>query len=354
MPIAIRRWRRAVLAVAMVGLTAWSGRVLALDLNVGVIGASSDAPFFIADKRGYFKHEGLAVSFVRFDSAAKAIAPLGTGELDVAGGATSAALYNAVKRGVGIRIVADKAKNAKDHGFAALMVRKDLIDSGRVRSLKDFKGLKVAISAVGNSEAFLVDVALQQAGLDLADIDRIYLGFPQHIAAFINKGIDASLTVEPTVSAVVKAGAAVRFLGVDEFFPDYQTAVTFYSDRFIKEKPEAAKGFMRALIHAARDYNDALIDGHLVGPGSDAIIAILTENSHIKDPEVYRSITSHYFDPDGQVNLDALRKTWDFFKATKQIDGSVTVDQVVDMSFANAAAAALGPYKKAGAAKAQH
>ena len=69
-------------------------------LNVGVTDASSDVPFFIADKRGYFKAEGLDVNFIRFNSAAKMIAPLGTGELDVASGATSAALYNAVKRGV--------------------------------------------------------------------------------------------------------------------------------------------------------------------------------------------------------------------------------------------------------------
>ncbi len=347
MRIAIQNLHRLALAAGVIVLAGpMPGRAAPLELNVGIIGASSDAPFFIADKRGYFKAEGLAVNFIRFDSAAKAIAPLGTGELDVASGATSAALYNAVKRGVGIKIVADKARNAKDHGFQALMVRKDLIDSGRVKSLKDLKGLKIAISAVGNSEAFLVDVALQQAGLELSDVERVYLGFPQHIAAFANGGIDASLTVEPTVSAIVKSGKAVRFLGVDAFYPDYQTAVTFYSDKFIREKPDAAKAFMRALLRGARDYNDALADGRLTGPGADAIIAILVENSHVKDPEIYRSMTSHYCDPDGQVNLAALRHTWDFFSETKQIDGSVTVDQVMDMSFATAAAAALGPYAK--------
>jgi NitT/TauT family transport system substrate-binding protein len=321
----------------------------AQNLNVGVIGASSDAPFFIAEKRGYFRAEGLTVNFVRFDSAAKAIAPLGTGELDVASGATSAGLYNAVKRDVGIRIVSDKARNAKGYGFQALMVRRDLIDSGKVKTLADFKGLKVAISAAGNSEAFLVDEALRKGGVALGDIERVYLGFPQHIAAFTNGAIDASLTVEPTVSAIVKSGTAVRFIGADEVHPDFQTAVTFYSDKFIKEKPEAANKFMKALIHAARDYNDTLQDGRLIGPGADDIIAILAEYSHVKDPAVYRAITSHYFDPNGEVNLASLRATWEFFKDTKQIDGSVTVDQVVDMRFAKAAAAALGPYTKKGA-----
>src|SRR5262249_49350168 len=98
----------------------------AQEITIGTIGASSDSPFFIADKRGYSKDEGLTVKFIRFDSAAKAMAPLGTGELLVASGATSAALYNAVKRGVTLRIVADKAKNPPGYGFESLLVRKDL------------------------------------------------------------------------------------------------------------------------------------------------------------------------------------------------------------------------------------
>jgi len=85
-----------VAAVALIGAIAAAGHAGAQEITVGTIGASSDSPFFIADKRGYFKDEGLTVKFIRFDSAAKAMAPLGTGELLVASGATSAALYNAV------------------------------------------------------------------------------------------------------------------------------------------------------------------------------------------------------------------------------------------------------------------
>jgi NitT/TauT family transport system substrate-binding protein len=331
-------------------IVALTGPGHAQKLNAGLTNSSSDVPFFVADKRGYFKAEGLDVNLVRFDSAAKMMAPLGTGELDVASGATSAALYNAVKRDVGLRIVSDKAKNAPEHGFQAIMVRKDLADSGKVKSMKDFKGLKVAISAAGNSEAFIVDYALRKGGLTIADVEPVYLGFPQHVPAYANGGIDASLTVEPTLSRIVKSGTAVRLAGIDEIYPNFQTAVIFYSDKFAKEQPEQAKKFMRALIRGARDYNDALEHGHLTGPGADDIIAILTEYSFIKDPAVHRAITSHYFDPNGQVNVAALKDAWQFFKDTKQIDGSVTVDQIVDLSFAKWAAESLGPYTKKSAA----
>src|ERR1700730_14834119 len=340
----VYRWLVAGFALAAaLGL---AGRVEAQELTIGTIGASSDAPLFIADALGYYAEQGLKVKFVRFDSAAKMIPSLGSGEVDVGSGATSAGLYNAVKRGIGIKIVADKARNAKGYGFQAVLVRKDLADSGKVKSLKDFKGLKVALSAIGNSESALMDTALRRGGLSFADIEPVYLGFPEHTPAYLNHAIDASLTVEPTTSQILKLGTAVKLIGADEVYPDFQTAVTFYGANFIKNKPEAAKKFMKALVRGMRFYNDALDGGKIAGANADEVVAILVEYSHIKDPAVHRAIISHAVDPDGHVNMESLSYAWEFFKDTKQIDGSVTVADVVDLGFAKDAATALGPYAK--------
>src|SRR5882757_2326012 len=103
----------AVLAAAWV-LPAVAG---AETVRVGIVGASSDAPFFIADAKGYFAAEGLTVELMPFDSGAKMVAPLGTGDLDAGGGAVSVGLYNAVKRGVGLKIVADKVHYGPGYGF---------------------------------------------------------------------------------------------------------------------------------------------------------------------------------------------------------------------------------------------
>jgi len=340
----IHRWLVAGLAVvAAVGL---SGGVHAQELTIGTVGAASDVPFFIADAKGYFAEQGLKVTFVRFDSAAKMIPSLGSGEVDAGGGATSAGLYNAVKRGIGIKIVADKARNAIGYGFQAIMVRTDLIDSGRVKSLKDFKGLKLAMTANGNSDNAIVNYALVQNGLSYNDIDPVFLGFPNQIAAYANKAIDASLTVEPTVTDVLKLGTAKRLIGIDEVFPDYQTAVTLYSPKFMQEQPEHAKKFMVALVKAMRFYNDALKGGHIAGPNAEEVISILTKYSFIKDPAVHRAIISQAVDPDGQLNMPSLQMAWQFFKDTKEIDGSVKVDDVVDLSYVQAASKVLGPYVK--------
>jgi NitT/TauT family transport system substrate-binding protein len=229
--------KKITLWAAGIFIAAFSGPLQAQELTIGTIGASSDAPFFIADAKGYFAEQGLKVSFVRFDSAAKSIPSLGSGEVDVGSGASSAGLYNAVARGIGIKIVADKARNAKGYGFQAIMARTDLIDSGKVKGVKDLKGLKVAMSANGNSENAFMNYALVQAGLSYSDIDPVFLGFPNQIAAYANKAIDASLTVEPTVAELLKLGTAKKLISADDVFPDYQTAVVFYGPKFMHDQP---------------------------------------------------------------------------------------------------------------------
>ncbi|HSZ66663.1 MAG TPA: ABC transporter substrate-binding protein, partial [Xanthobacteraceae bacterium] len=246
----IRRWFAVGLTVAAV--LGFVGRAQAQELTIGTIGASSDAPLFIADALGYYAEQGLKVKFVRFDSAAKMIPSLGSGEVDVGSGATSAGLYNAVKRGINIKVVSDKARNAPGYGFEAILARTDLVDSGQIKSVKDFKGLKVAMSANGNSENAIMNFALVKNGLTYNDIDPVFLGFPNQIAAYANKGIDASLTVEPTTTELLQSGAAKKIVGIDELIPDCQTAVVFYSPKFTEAQPDNAKKFMVALVRAMR------------------------------------------------------------------------------------------------------
>jgi hypothetical protein len=44
--------------------------------------------------------------------------------------------------------------------------------------------------------------------------------------------------------------------------------------------------------------------------------------------------------------MPSLQVSWQYFKDTKQIDGSVKVEDVVDLSYVKEAAKALGPYTR--------
>ncbi len=157
-------------------------------VTVGATNSTSDAPIYIADAKGYFREEGLAVTVSNFRSAADMVAPLGTGELDAGAGSASAGLYNAVLRGVRIKIVADKASSPPGYGATKILVRKDLVDSGRYKSPKDFKGMKFAMNAPGVSNTATLNALLKSVGLRYSDVETVNLPFPDHVAALKNKG----------------------------------------------------------------------------------------------------------------------------------------------------------------------
>ena len=341
---ALRRSLLASLALVMAALPAAAQQTL-IKINVGIANSATDVGLFVADKKGYFKREGLDVNFIAFDSGARMIAPFASGDLDVGGGGPSAGLYNAVARGIDIRIVADKGSTPPGRPINFLLVRKDLVESGRYKTLADLKGMKIAGAAPGGSATTTLDKLLEKANLRIADVERVYLGFPQQAVALLNKAVDAALPTEPSASEAVKNGSAVRIIGDDEIYPGHQLTTIFYTGQFITKKPDAAQRFMRAYISAVREYNDALVNGKLVGPKGEEMIAILTEYSAIKDPQIYRSIASANIDPDGKVDIPSLKGDIAIFAKEGLIEGQVDMDKVIDTSFAENVVKELGPYK---------
>jgi NitT/TauT family transport system substrate-binding protein len=314
-------------------------------VRVGVTSSSSDVGFFIADKAGYFRQEGLDVKLVTFDSAAKMVAPLGSGQLEVGGGAPSAGFYNGLTRGLNIKIVADKASTPPGYNYQPLLVRKDLVDSGRYKSFKDLKGMKIAGSAPGSGSNSALNEALKKGGVKYSEVERVFMSFPQHVLALQNKAIDASVTTEPSATQAVQSGAAVRVDGNDTMYPNQQVAVVLYGSEFMTAQPDAARRFMRAYIRALRDYNDALKGGKLAGPNANQVIAVLTEYTNVKDPAVYRMITPQGANPNGGLDEPSLKNDLQFFKEQGEVKSNVTVEEAIDTSFVQAALKDLGPYK---------
>ena len=213
-------------------------------VSVGIVNSISDAPFYIAQDKGYFRDENLDVTLTPFNSGSVMVAPLGTGQLDAGGGSASAGLYNAVARGIKIKIVADKASSPPGYGDMKLLVRKDLVDSGLYKSLKDLKGMTFAMNGPGVSNTSSLNDLLTSVGLEYSDVKTVDLAFPEHVVALKNKAVDAGMTGEPAATAAVQAGYADAILRDDQIAPNHELSSLLYSDVFIKKRPEVAARFM--------------------------------------------------------------------------------------------------------------
>lgn len=335
------QYRIAAMALAF---TACGTAIAADAVTVGLNGNVSDAPFYIAQRKGFFKELGLEVNLVPFDAGSKMIAPLGAGQLDVAAGASSAGLFNAAARGINIKIVADKGSQPPGYNYVPILVRKSLVDSGKVKSFKDLKGLKIAQAGEGSAIGSILNEALKKGGVGYKEVNHVYMGYPQHVAALSNNAIDAAVTSEPAATQAVEAGVAVRFSD-SNLYPYHQAGVLLYGGDFIKKRPEVAKKFMIAYIKALRVYNDALKDGGFKGPAAKEVIDILVQDTKIKDAALFTKMVPNGLNPDGKVNVASLEKDYQFFKQQGYLEGKSAVHEVVDLSFIDSALKVLGPYK---------
>ena len=336
-----------IMTVALFALTCATGAWAREKIKIGIANSSSDIVYFIAQKKGYFDAEGIDAEVIPFASATQMIAPLGVGELDVGGGGPGAGLYNAAGRGVAVKVVADKGSMPPGYGFFSLLVRKDLIASGKVKTIADLKGMKIGDTSKQGSGDVTLSLALAKGGLKFEDIDPVYMAAPQLAAALRGGALDATLIQEPSLSVAVGDGSAVLFAKGDEIYPNQQLAVTFFSDKLVRGNRDLAQRFMNAYVRAARFYNDALKDGRLAGPNAEEVIDLLVANTNLKDRALYRTLVPNGLNPDGCANAEGLRRDFAFYAAQGWVDKNVNPDSVVDDSFCKAAVAKLGPYHPA-------
>src|SRR5262245_47979721 len=173
-----------ILSLAMFVLLPSRARSQVETVKLGDLAAISNAAVYIAIERGFFKEQGVVTEISNFASAAKQVPALVAGELEVSVGSATAGLFNAVAQQAPFRIVADKGQAREGYGFSLLAVRKDLVDSGQVKSFKDLKGKKIAILAKGNIQHYLVGKMAEEVGLAINDVELSFLDAPSQVTAF--------------------------------------------------------------------------------------------------------------------------------------------------------------------------
>src|SRR5438067_233414 len=188
-------------------------------VNLGLVGLSAEAGFYIAEERGYFKEEGLQVETAKMGGTQQ-IAALASGQLDFGTGAPNAGLFNAIGREVPLKMVAPSAVLLPGSRDAAGILRQDYFDSGRYKEPKDIKGMTVAIPSRGNSNEMTLDTFLTRAGLTQADIDFKLLPFPDQLAALTNKSVDVAWSTEPFITIAMEKKTAQPMVWLADMWPN--------------------------------------------------------------------------------------------------------------------------------------
>jgi NitT/TauT family transport system substrate-binding protein len=306
-------------------------------VKIGVFQSISDAPLYIAAEKGYFSEQGLKVEVQSIDSSATVTTALASGDIDVSGGSPAASIYNAVRQGVPIRIVADKGSTHPGHGYFAFMVRKDLAD--KIKTPADLRGRTLAATGyfAGASNEVTIHRLLEPAGVKESEVK---MSFPDIVAGLGSGAIDAATLIEPLVTVAVDKGFAVVWKRADEIYPSQQYAALIYGPGITK-RPDVATRFMMAYLKGVRFYNDALSGK---APRSE-LIGILTKNTTVKNAALYDKMALPGLDPNGKLNTAGMAEDMKWFLAEGRMKEAVDINKVVDTTYAEAAVKKLGEYK---------
>ena len=286
-------------------------------VRVGFAPISALAPTFIAQDKGYFDAENLDVHFEQIASGPEGFAAAAAGHLDVTSTSVAAAVLNAWSTGVDTRMfAAESAYLAEGPAGAALVVRKQLVDSGQVTRVADLRGRKVAISAFGTVGEWATDSALRTDGLTVADVELVPLSFPDLLPALANGAVDAMVAGEPAPTAAVVNGTG-EFL-LTHFALGAQITLLVANGAWLEQKPDVAAHYLTAYLRAARDlYGD--------GWRRDDNVAILGKWTGLPAATLQRALPI-YCDPNGVINVDSLEAQQAFQMNRGYVRYSVPLD----------------------------
>jgi NitT/TauT family transport system substrate-binding protein len=324
------------------GLVAAPGPAQATRVRLGELGIIAGAGYYLAIENGYFAEQGIEVEATRFTSGAEMIPSLATGQIDIGAGAISAGLLNAVARGLDLRIVSDHGHSAPGRPVGAFVVRRDLIDSGQVRTAADLRGRTIAIPSTAVSAMTDVRAYLAEGGLSLGDARILEMSFPDTLPALANRSIDATAPVEPFISFITQRDLGTVWRWDYDVFPGHQVGVITYAPTFAREQPELARRWLVAYVRGVRYFTDGFIRGD--GAARERGVDVLTKWTVVRDRALYDVMTVTGLDTDGGVRVDSMRIDQEYFVGQGLQERPVDLDRVVDLQYSQYARQVLGPY----------
>ncbi|BFM48663.1 ABC transporter substrate-binding protein [Marinomonas sp. THO17] len=323
---------KKVLRASLLASLIVSTSVLAADqvtFQLDWLPGGDKAPVYVGIQQGFFAEEDLQVSIASGRGSTDALTKMATGQSDIGSSDISALMAAKAQDDVPVVAVMPYFTQAP-HAFFALK-------SSGIASIKDLKGKKVATSPFTSSNAFL-PLVLKENNLSESDI-KLVKADPGALAPMMITGNTDAIIAWVTNTALFSAQAKNAGKEIVEM-PWSDSGLSLYSssllasERFLEERPEVAKRFIKAFAKAVKftyeNPQQAGEDLHKMVPEVDADIVA----AQIKSITglVFNDVTEK--DGFGHFTAQRIKQTWDYAaKANGLSEDALDPETVVDSSF---------------------
>lgn len=291
-------------------------------------------PLTIAERKGYFKDEGLEVEIVDFPGGAKALQAMVGGSADIVSGAYEHTI-NMQAKGQSIVAVALQGR----YNGIVLAVHKS--KAAQYKSPKDLKGWKIGVTAPGSSTHMAVQNLLVKNGLKPDDIAAIGVGASAGAVATMKRGsVEAISNLDPVITKLETDGDAVVAVdtrtakGMQEVYGGAYHAGCIYAPvEWVKKHPNTTQAVVNAMVRAVLWLRTASVD---------EIVATVPKEYYGDDLNLYKiglQKNKEGFSPDGRFSMQgaqSVHKVLDAFVPEVQ-KAKIDLARTFDNSFVDRA-----------------
>jgi NitT/TauT family transport system substrate-binding protein len=325
----MKRFIRAMAALALGALLATGAAAQAPEKKKITIAVGGKSLFYylpltVAERKGYFREEGVEVEIPDFAGGARALQALVGGSADMVSGAYEHTINMAAKKQP-IKAVVLQMK----YSSIALIMPKD--KAARYKGAKDLKGLKIGVTAPGSSTNMFVNNLLAREGLKPTDVSIVGVGTGAGAVAAMEKGeIDAVSNLDPVLTQLESTG---KFAAVadsrtekgmkDIYGGDYHASVIYITEEFIKKNPNTVQAVVNAMVRA---------DKWIAKATPQEIVDLVPNEYKAGNPSLYKEALLKNmigFSENGELSMKAAENV---YKVLRQFEPSVMAAGKIDLN----------------------
>jgi NitT/TauT family transport system substrate-binding protein len=211
---------------------------------VGIIPIADVAPAWLGAKKGFFRKEGIRVSFRPSAGGAEVIPQIISGDVQFAFG-NPVSLAFAQQRGLGLRYVTEGVQggSSEQDSTNGLLVHKD----SAIRSVDDLDGKTFAVNVLNSLGEVTIKTALEKEGVDTSNLKFIEVPFPEMLPALERRQFDVAWLPEPFVSQGIAQGHRKLLDPMVATYPRLTLSGYFGSTEFIEQNGDLVERFQRAM-----------------------------------------------------------------------------------------------------------
>jgi NitT/TauT family transport system substrate-binding protein len=307
-------------------------------LRLGLLHTLSPAPFYIARERGYFRDEGIDLSFRFFEAAQPIAAAAVSGDIDVGVTALTGGFFNLAEKGV-LKVIGGGMHEQKGYQGSAVLASNKAYDAG-LDSVDRLPGHSFAITQYGSSFHYMLGRIAEAQGFDLKAVTlRPVQQVPNMLAAVSSGQVDATIAIASQARPLAVAGQAHILGWVGDLVP-FQITAVFTTPAMIDQRADLLRRFAKAYQRGVADYRDAFLrldskGEPVVDEKTDFAIPLITRYVFTGDPEARSKILAGvgYYAAGGALDVADVLDQIRWFKEQGLVKGDADPASMLTTQF---------------------